>query len=134
VTNQYAEYIKNVKRNQANKRLRLEQIRQKAWDYARKMADLLYDKYNATGVYLFGSVLDKGSFNEDSDIDILVFGLGDKDYFQAVNDLDDLMHSEFGLDLVCGESCKESVLQLIMERSIKIAKEGRHQEAHQGNR
>jgi predicted nucleotidyltransferase len=75
----------------------LETRRQSAQEVAQAAAQLLRDRFGASRVVLFGSVL-TADFHEASDIDLAVWGIAPADYFAAVGWLQGL--SEFAIDLV----------------------------------
>ncbi|MEW5744436.1 MAG: nucleotidyltransferase domain-containing protein [Nitrospirota bacterium] len=83
-------------REARDKRAR-ERLRQKAIRNARQLARILAEEFPVKKVVLFGSVLEKEGFKEDSDIDIAVEGLPKGAYFTAVARL--MMESPFEVDL-----------------------------------
>lgn len=61
------------------------------------MAKILAEEFPVKKAVLFGSALEKGSFKEDSDIDIAIEGLPKEAYFIALARL--MMESPFEVDL-----------------------------------
>ncbi|MEW6118031.1 MAG: nucleotidyltransferase domain-containing protein [Nitrospirota bacterium] len=61
-----------------------ERLRQKAIRSAKRLAKILAEEFLVKKAVLFGSALKKGSFKEDSDIDIAVEGLPKEAYFTAL--------------------------------------------------
>ena len=92
-------------------------LRKRAYQEARVLANVLYAKYSATSVYLFGSLLEKERFNENSDIDLAVEGLPDGIFFEAVGEL--LLRTRFPLNVIPLKNCPESLRE-------KIATTGEH--------
>ena len=79
---------------------------------AQKCADFLEYKYGVTKVILFGSLLNYEEMNKDSDIDLAVWNLSEKEYFNAVGFLLE-MSEDFSIDLVEAEKAKTYILDAI---------------------
>lgn len=90
-------YCRTAQRREQRRRQVLETRRQSAQEVAQAAAQLLRDRFGASRVVLFGSVL-TADFHEASDIDLAVWGIAPADYFAAVGWLQGL--SEFAIDLV----------------------------------
>jgi predicted nucleotidyltransferase len=71
----------------------------RAWDVARRGAQMLKDQFGAARVAVFGSVLRPEFFYERSDVDLAVWGLDERLYLRAVSRLLDL-DPEISVDLV----------------------------------
>ena len=52
--------------------------------------------FGATDVYLFGSIA-KGTFREDSDIDLAVSGIPPEKFFEAMGQAEDILNREIDL-------------------------------------
>ena len=89
------------------------QISKEAFDIAKKIASVLYEKYGADKVILHGS-LAKGNFSPWSDIDLAVRGVSTGSFFRAVAFASGVS-KKWKVDVVdvqdCHESLKESILQ-----------------------
>ena len=105
-----AEYKKNWEEETAREEIFSERSRQKALKTAEICKDILVKKFSVTKVVLFGSVLERGSFQIDSDIDIAVEGLARDAYFTALARI--MMKSQFDVDL----KPIEDVSNLLRER------------------
>lgn len=103
-------YIKSWKQRCTNKKREILLLRTKACNEAKKLADVLYTRYSATHVYLFGSLREK-KFNERSDIDLAVEGLAGTSFFEATGEL--LSKSSFPVNLIPLEDCQEKFRQKI---------------------
>jgi predicted nucleotidyltransferase len=74
--------------------------RRQALEAAEQCIALLKEKFGATRVILFGSLVGPGVWHEQSDIDLAVEGLAPQDFFKAYGDCLDLLPSGMNLDLV----------------------------------
>ncbi len=109
---QYNSYIKAWKKRIIEKRKECSNLREQAEQEAQALANILYTKYSAINVYLFGSLLEKGRFNENSDIDLAVEGLPGSIFFEAVGEL--LLCAKFPLNLIPLKNCPESLRKKII--------------------
>lgn len=94
------EYKKSWRNRREKERISIERRREKARELARKCGDYLRDKYNVNTVYLVGSTVFPERFHPRSDIDLLVKGLPDEKYFEALKSCWDLLPPGFDLDLI----------------------------------
>lgn len=94
-------------------RTALEKLRRQALKVSKRLGKILISEFHAKKVVLFGSVLDKKSFKEDSDIDMAVAGLPVELYFAALGRL--MMESPFDIDL----KPMEDVSYLLKQRIAK---------------
>ncbi|APB33752.1 DNA polymerase beta domain-containing protein [Gloeomargarita lithophora Alchichica-D10] len=102
-------YISNHQKREQLRQLQLEKRQEKGWVIAQKCAKILQEKYGATKVVLFGSMLTK--IHEQSDIDLAVWGLADRFYFPAYAELLDI--SNFSIDLVPVQNAYPHLLKAI---------------------
>ena len=107
----YHSYIKAWKKRIIEKQKEREHLRKRAYQEAQALANILYTKYSADNVYLFGSLLERQRFNENSDIDLAVEGLPGSIFFEAVGGL--LLHTRFPLNLILLKNCPESLREKI---------------------
>lgn len=68
------------------------QLATQAKQDAQQIAMLLRERFGATRVILFGSLV-KGNFAADSDIDLAVAGIAKADFFAALADANSLAHT-----------------------------------------
>lgn len=87
---------------------------------AGQLAQILARDYSVSRVILFGSVLAKGRFQEDSDVDIAVEGLPKADYFPALARL--MRESPFAVDLKPVEEVNPLLRQRITRGMILYEK------------
>ena len=107
----YHSYIKAWEKRIIEKQKEREHLRKRAYQEAQALANILYAKYSATSVYLFGSLLERERFNENSDIDLAVEGLPGSIFFEAAGEL--LLHTRFPLNLIPLRNCRESLREKI---------------------
>ncbi len=88
-----------------------------ALNEARKISDILSLKFGASEVILYGSLLEKKYFDETSDIDLAVKGLGDK-YFRAYGYC--LRTSEFNLDIRPYEDMPIKFKNVIDKKGLRL--------------
>ena len=81
---------------------------ERARETARVAAALLRDRFGATRVVLFGSLVHPDSFTPWSDIDIAAWGVPPDQLFRAVGALSGLS-CEFKIDLIDPEVCRRAL-------------------------
>jgi predicted nucleotidyltransferase len=86
--------------------------RVKAWHAARQAADLLRERYHASRVVAFGSLIDPDRFHPWSDVDLAVWGLAPEDYFEAVARVLDV-GGEIKIDLILAERSKPYLREVV---------------------
>ncbi len=91
----------------------------RAWIFAHKASDMLKKQFGAERVAVFGSLVHKELFHQNSDIDLAVWGMKEKEYFRAVSGLMDL-DSEISADLVMTEDAQPSLYARIKAEGIEI--------------
>jgi len=109
------EIIKDIlaNKNHREKFLQLmEKRREKGIIIARKCANFLKQNYQVTKVMLFGSLLDYRKMTFNSDIDLAVWNLSEKDYFKAVGFLLEIAE-DFTIDLVEIQNAKPYIFESI---------------------
>jgi predicted nucleotidyltransferase len=84
---------------------------------ANKMAEILYSRYGAKSVYLYGS-LAWGWFGAGSDIDLMVVEL-DGDYFEAYGELEEIARPT-DFDLVREKDAWPSLRDKVLRRGIVL--------------
>ena len=94
----YEVYLPAIKRRWQAEQRQHETRRLQAYEVARELATVLYTKFAATDVILFGSVTNPTVFDQYSDIDLAVTGIGHARFYLAVADM--LAEKTFKVDLV----------------------------------
>lgn len=103
---------------------------QRAWDTAHHVAALLYEKFGATQVAVFGSLTVPEWFTKASDIDIAVWGLSDVQCRDARCGIANL-RPEFKIDLINFEESTRLFRERVQRQAILIrnSDEGAHRQA-----
>jgi predicted nucleotidyltransferase len=97
-----------------------EELRKDALLAAGRLKDILIREFAVKKVVLFGSVLEKGCFQEDSEIDIAVEGLQKDMYFTALARL--MSESIFDVDLKPLEDVRSLLKQRITKGKVLYKK------------
>ena len=95
-----------------------------AWNTAYKVAEHLYEQFDAIQVVVFGSLTEPMWFTNKSDIDIAVSGLSGDDYDKAWKVVMDF-NSEFKIDIVNFDTSKGVFQERIKHQAIPIEKGSR---------
>jgi predicted nucleotidyltransferase len=111
--------LEDVARYRAAARRRYEREQQdlaaretRAWELAQRAASLLRDRFGATRVAVFGSLLHAGCFTPWSDIDIAAWGIRPQDTFRAIGMVMEL-DGHIETNLVDVKTCSPSLLVVI---------------------
>ena len=98
-----------------------EQLLQRAWAVAHRLADVLYQDYGASKVAVFGSLAERERFTKYSDIDMVVWGVSYNRCLDALWETEDL-GSEFKIDIINFKSINRSFRERILSQVIPIDK------------
>ncbi|MYB95190.1 hypothetical protein F4054_04445 [Candidatus Poribacteria bacterium] len=98
-----------------------EALLQRAWQTAHRVAAMLYEDFGVTQVAVFGSLTKRKSFSKWSDVNIVVWGIPNDKYFQAVWEAEDISRL-FEIDLVDFESCPKLLRERIESQAVSIGK------------
>ena len=93
--------------------------RERAWEVARQAAELLRNRFGATRVVVFGSLIHEGCFTRWSDVDLAAWGLHPEEIFQAIGAVMDL-DQEVEANLVDMGACRPSVAVAIEREGIEL--------------
>ncbi|HHY94935.1 MAG TPA: nucleotidyltransferase domain-containing protein [Firmicutes bacterium] len=91
----------------------------RAWDLARKAAALLREKFGATRVVVFGSLLREGCFTPWSDVDVAAWNLRPEDTFRAIGTVYEL-DPEIEVNLVDVNACSPSLRAIIEAEGVDL--------------
>ncbi len=111
------QYRKSYKEREKQKKVKIRQRYKEAWETAREAAEILYGKYKAKKVAIFGSLRSDELFNEWSDIDIAVWGIVPELYYKAIAEIISFSPI-FKIDIVEPDDCSESLKRLIEKEGI----------------
>jgi predicted nucleotidyltransferase len=104
----------------AKDEIKKENLRKDALKIAERLKEILIKEFHVKKIVLFGSILKKRCFEDDSDIDIAVEGLSKKDYFSALARL--MMESPFEIDLKPIEDVSDLFKQRIAKGKVLYEK------------
>lgn len=116
---QMAKYRATYKKRQAAEHQKLNERFERAWEVARRGADLLRSQFKAEKVVVFGSLTNRELFHLRSDIDLAVWGLSDEQCWRAWGVLLDLS-PEFSVDLVNVETAPERICRTIETKGLPV--------------
>ena len=117
-----AECRENLKRQWENRQVDKELL-QRAWETAHRLATVLYRDFGATKVAAFGSITEPERFTENSDIDIVVWGVSYDKCLDALWETKGLS-SEFKIDIINFKSINSLFRDRILSQTIPIDKAG----------
>ncbi len=115
-----AECRENLKRQWENRQVD-EELLQRAWAVAHRLATVLYQDYGASKVAVFGSLAERERFTKYSDIDIVVWGVSYNRCLDALWGTEDL-GSEFKIDITNFKTINRSFRERILSQAIPINK------------
>ena len=95
------------------------QLVQRAWTDAQRVATVLYQKYGASKVAVFGSLAEKERFCKHSDIDIVVWGVSYNRCLDALWETEGLS-DEFEIDIIDVSSIHKLYRERILNQVIPI--------------
>ena len=98
-----------------------EELLHQAWHTAQEVAALLYDEFNATQVFVFGSLTEPMAFTKKSDIDIAVSGLSNDAYDKAYGKIV-YFEAPFKIDFVNFDTSKGLFRERMKHQAIPIEK------------
>lgn len=110
----------NLKRQWENRQVDKDLL-QRAWETARRLATVLYRDFGATKVAVFGSLTEPKRFTQNSDIDIVVWGISYNKCLDALWETKGL-NSEFKIDIINFKSINSLFRERILSQAIPIDK------------
>ena len=117
-----AECRENLKRQWENRQVDKELL-ERAWETARRLATVLYRDFGATKVAVFGSLTEPKRFTQNSDIDIVVWGVSYNKCLDALWETKGLS-TEFKIDIINFKSIDSLFRERILHQAIPIDKAG----------
>ncbi len=119
-SNSIEDYIKfwrnKIEKNKADLKKRKKML----LEYAEICAKKLKEEYNVKKVYLIGSLARNYRIHKRSDIDLVVVGLQDKKYFEALNELYKIVPKDVKIDLITKETATDSLKNIIKQQGMVI--------------
>ncbi len=80
-----------------------EKLRKQILQDVNKTLQILMEKYKWEDIYLFGSIVQKGRFQPNSDVDIAVRGLNKFDYYAFIGEVSEILNRR--VDVIRLEEC-----------------------------
>ena len=112
-------YRKTAEKNWQNSHVQREKRREKAWRLVQLASILLKEKFGATKVMVFGSLIHEDCFTLWSDVDIAAWGISPLDTFNAMGEVRELDES-IEINLVDINICQSSLLERILQEGKVI--------------
>jgi len=112
----------NLKRQWENRQVD-EELLQRAWETAHRLATVLYRDFGATKVAVFGSLTEPKRFTENSDIDVVVWGVSYNKCLDALWETKGL-NPEFKIDIINFKSVDRLFRERVLSEAIPIDKVG----------
>ncbi|GAP63170.1 hypothetical protein ARMA_1593 [Ardenticatena maritima] len=118
---QLARYRETHRKRREARARALAARREQAWAEARKAARLLKEEFGAQRVVLFGSLVREGGrfFDERSDIDLAVWGMGWRDLLRAWSRLNASPFT-FAFDVMLIEDARPSLRERIEHEGVNL--------------
>ncbi len=114
----FAEYLPHIRQRWLDEQVGWQHRRARAWESARRAAEVLRAQYSATQILAFGSLVQSGRYDDRSDIDLAVKGVPVAKFFRAWADAE--RHSEFEMDLVDLSDCPERLEKEILREGVPL--------------
>lgn len=111
----------NLRRHWETRKVDKELV-QRAWTDAQHVATVLYQKYGASKVAVFGSLAEKERFCKYSDIDIVVWGVSYNKCLDALWETEGLS-DEFEIDIINVKSIDPLYRERILSQAIQIERD-----------
>ena len=118
-----AECRENLKRQWENRQIDKELL-QRAWETARRLATVLYRDFGARKVAVFGSLTEPKRFSQNSDIDIVVWGVSYNKCLDALWETKGL-NPEFKIDIINFKSVDSLFRERVLSQAVPIDKAGK---------
>jgi predicted nucleotidyltransferase len=92
---------------------------ERAWELARRAAELLREQFGVTRVVVFGSLVHESCFTPWSDVDVAAWGIRPTDTFRAIGAVMDLSQ-EIEINLVDVGTCSPFLLGTIEREGVEL--------------
>ena len=117
---EYRVYLEATKKRMGKKQDIFQgELRERLMERVKRAAEHLKRKYGVKKVVLFGSLAHGALFDEFSDIDIAVEGIGEAEYWLAWKDIEEIVR-DYAVDLVDILTASDSLKRYIKEKGIEI--------------
>ena len=112
-------YRAAVQKRHEQEKAELNRRREKAWQAAQRAARLLREKFDASRVVVFGSLLRPTGFTQWSDVDIAAWGIAPENTFRAIGAVMDLK-GEITVNLVDVDTVRPAFLAVIEQEGVEL--------------
>jgi predicted nucleotidyltransferase len=116
---QMAVYHATAKRRQRELQAQMAQLSGKAWEDAKRAAEILRGRFHVSQVVVFGSLVHEGCFTRWSDIDIAAWGIAPEDTLRAIGAIMD-MEANFVVNLVDINIARSSLVEIIEKEGVAV--------------
>jgi len=117
---EYRVYLEATKKRMSSKQdISQSKVRERLMEKVKKAAEHLKRKYGVKKVVLFGSLAHGAWFDEFSDIDIAVEGIGEAEYWLAWKEIEEII-KDYAVDLIDILTASDSLRKYIREKGIEI--------------
>ncbi|HMN27319.1 MAG TPA: nucleotidyltransferase domain-containing protein [Caldilineaceae bacterium] len=116
---QMARYRQTAERLAQQEQTQLAERRQRGLAAAQRAADCLKQEFGVSKVLVFGSLVNPARFHSRSDIDLVVWGLAERDYYRAVGRLQGI-DPEFEVDLLRSQDAPVWLAELIAHDGVAL--------------
>ncbi len=113
------QHIEWLRRSSTRRRPLLEARLARAWQTARRAAQLLRERYAVSRVRVFGSLVYPDQFHARSDIDLAVEGLTVHNYWDALADIL-FIDAEIRVDLVDSDICPPAIWAIVEREGVEL--------------
>lgn len=97
----------------------LAQRRARAWELAREAAALLRQRFGATRIVVFGSLIHDDMFTLHSDVDVAAWGLDERNWLKAIGAVYDLS-TEIPVNLVDMSTTRPEIAEVIEREGVEL--------------
>ena len=92
---------------------------ERAWETARKAAQLLKGCYGVERVRAFGSLVHEGRFHPGSDIDLAVEGLRSANYWEALTSVM-FLDDQVSIEMVDQATCRPEIWNIVEQEGVDL--------------
>ena len=106
-------------RNNTSRRATSPELREHAWEAARKAARILKERYGVDRVRVFGSLVHEEMLHSGSDIDLAVEGLKPMDYWEALASVM-FLDDRLPIEVVDRAACRPEIWSVVEREGIDL--------------
>jgi predicted nucleotidyltransferase len=118
-THRVAVYQHSARQREQRRLRALAERRARAWQVAQAAAQILKERYGASRVLLFGSVVHDRGFHPESDIDLAAEGIAPADFWRAWAALDTI-DTSFEINLIAVDEATPSLQAVLQKEGVVL--------------